>query len=156
MIDTKKATRRKIEYSTLDDVVTDAERLVAAGASTTGNWSLGQILKHVAVVMEKSLDGFGMKVAWPMRLVAQWFLLPRFLKRGMPSGFQLKGAAAKELVPDETDAAAELDRLRRVVERMKSETERAEHPFFGVLDQATSNRLNCRHAELHMSFIAEP
>ena len=154
--DTTKCPRRSIEYRTLDEVVTDAERLVAAGGTTTGNWSLGQILEHVATVMDKSIDGFDIRPPWPLRLIGRWYLKNRFLRDGMPSGFQLKGAAAKELIPEETPPQQALEHLRRAAERLKAETRRATHPFFGDLSQEESNRINCRHAELHMSFIAEP
>ena len=156
MVDTTSCSRRKIEYASLDEVVVDAKRLIAAGATTSGNWSVGKILEHVATVMEKSIDGFGMKPPLPMRLVSRWFLKNRFLRHGMPPGFQLKGVAAKELLPLETDSQQALEHLRRAVERLKTNADGAVHPFFGKMDQSESNRINCRHAELHMSFIAEP
>ena len=155
VVDTKNTDRRELTYANLDEVVADAERLVAAGAATTGNWSLGQILEHVATVMEKSIDGFEIRPPLPIRLVGRWFLKNRFLKHGMPAGFQLKGPAAKELLPPEIDPQQALDHLRRAAERLKTETHRSVHPFFGYLDQTDSNRINCRHAELHMSFIEE-
>lgn len=154
-IDTKTVTRREINYATLDDVLADAERLVAANASTSGNWSLGQILEHVATVMDKTLDGFETTPPLPVRLVGRWFLKNRFLKQGMPSGFQLKGPMAKEILPPAADAQQALDHLRNAVERMKTQTDRPPHSFFGNLTVDESNRMNCRHAELHMSFIRE-
>ncbi|MGI9429285.1 MAG: DUF1569 domain-containing protein [Bythopirellula sp.] len=156
MVDTKTVTRREISYANLDEVVADAERLVAAGATTSGNWSLGQILEHVATVMDKSIDGFDVWPPLPVRLVGRWFLKNRFLKQGMPAGFQLKGPIAKELLPPEVDAQQAFEHLRTAVERLKADSTRAVHPFFGKLTWDESNRINCRHAELHMSFIAQP
>ncbi len=153
MVDTKSVTRREVSFANLDEVVAFAEHAVQSNAETIGNWSLGQILEHVATVMEKSIDGFDIKPALQVRLLGRWFLKNRFLKQGMPPGFQLKGPAAKELLPPEVDPQAALDHLRRAAERLKTETRREVHPFFGKLDQAESNRINCRHAELHMSFI---
>lgn len=155
MVDTKTVTRRELSFANLDEVVADAERAVAASAPTAGNWSLGQILEHVAVVMEKSIDGFDLHPPLPVRLVGRWILKNRFLKHGMPAGFQLKGPAAKELLPPEVDPQQALERLRSAAERLKNETHRHTHPFFGDLNQEDSNRINCRHAELHMSFIQE-
>jgi len=155
MVDTKKVIRRELTYTTLEEVIADAERLTAANANTTGNWSLGQILEHLAMVMEKSIDGFDVKPPLPVRLVGRWFLKNRFLKHGMPAGFQLKGPIAKELLPAELDPQPALEHLRRAAQRLQTETDRAPHPFFGKLNQTDSNRMNCRHAELHMSFIQE-
>jgi len=155
MIDTKIATRRSINYANLDEVVTDAERLVATDATTTGNWSIGQILEHVATVMDKTIDGFDTCPPLPVRLVGRWFLKKRFLNQGMPAGFQLKGPMAKEILPPEVKSQQALDHLRQAAERLKMEKSRPEHPFFGSLNYDESNRMNCRHAELHMSFIAE-
>ena len=156
MVDTKTVTRREISYASLDKVAADAERLVAGGAATSGSWSLGQILEHVAMVMDKSIDGFEVWPPLPVRLVGRWFLKKRFLREGMPAGFQLKGPLAKELLPPEVDPQQALDHLCRAVERLKSGQTRAVHPFFGTLTLDESNRINCRHAELHFSFITEP
>ena len=156
MVDTTKCSRRTVSYPSLDAVVADAERLVEAEAGTTGNWSVGQILEHLATVMDKSIDGFDFRPALPVRLVGRWFLKNRFLRKGMPAGFQLKGLAAQQLIPPEVDPQQALDHLRSAAERLKTSTKRAPHPFFGKMTQEESNRINCRHAELHMSFIIEP
>ena len=156
MVDTKTVTRRQIAYANLDEVVADANRLVAAGAATSGNWSLGQILEHVATVMDKSIDGFEVWPPLPVRLVGRWFLKKRFLKEGMPAGFQLKGPIAKELLPPAVEPRQALDHLRRAVQRLQEDQNRADHPFFGRLTFDESNRINCRHAELHFSFINDP
>ena len=156
MVDTKTVTRREVCYTNLDEVVDDARRLVAAGAKTSGNWSVGQILEHVATVMEKSIDGFQVWPPIPVRLVGRWFLKKRFLREGMPAGFQLKGPIAKELLPPEVDPQQALDHLCRAVARLQEESTRAVHPFFGPLSVAESNQINCRHAQLHFSFINEP
>ena len=155
MVDTKTVARRELSFANLDAVVADAERLVASDAGTVGNWSLGQILEHVATVMEKSIDGFEIRPPLIMRLLGRWVLKKRFLKNGMPAGFQLQGPAAKELLPAEVPPQQALERLRHAAERLKNETQRATHPFFGNLNQDESNRINCRHAELHMSFIKD-
>lgn len=155
MVDTKTVTRRELNFSNLDEVVADAERAVEGNAKTLGNWSVGQILEHVATVMEKTIDGFDMKPALPVRLIGRWFLKNRFLKHGMPAGFQLQGPAAKELLPPEVDAQQALEHLRHAAQRLKTEPPKATHPFFGDLTHDEAKRINCRHASLHMSFIQE-
>jgi hypothetical protein len=147
------ASRRPVRYNSFDDVLADAERAVQGKAETTGNWSLGRILEHLAIANEKSIDGFGFQAPLPVRMVAGTFLKKRILKQGLKPGFQLPKRGAQVLVPDEIDADAALDHLRRSVQRLKSESKRSPHPFLGRMALDESNCLNLRHAELHMSFV---
>jgi len=152
-MDTATVPRRKISYATYDEVLSDAERAVREKAQTTGNWSLGRILEHLAIANEKTLDGFGFQAPFPVRVVARTFLKNRLLKNGLKPGFKLPRRGEKLLVPDETDADAALEHLRRSIQRLQTETKRSPHPFFGSLTLDESNRLNLLHAELHMSFV---
>jgi len=155
MINTKNALRRDLTFTTLDEVVADAERAVAANATTTGNWSLGQILEHLAVVMDKTIDGPKNTPPLPIRLIGRWFLKKRFLRNGMSPGFQLKGGIAKEFLPDETDSQQALEHLRQATLRLKNHTDDIRHPFFGPMTHEEYVGINCRHSELHMSFVKE-
>ncbi len=150
-------TRRTVHYASFDEVVADAERLVRAGATTTGNWSLDQIFGHLAIAMERSVEGFSRKAPWPMRLVGRFLIKPRILKHGMKPGFKLPAEAEKTSVPPPGgDPQVALERLRRAVARLKSDATRQPHPFFGPMPAAEWDRLHLRHAEMHMSFIKEP
>ena len=153
MIDTKTATRRELEYASLDELVADAERAVAEGAETTGNWSKGQIFEHIATVIDMTVHGFPFKANFLLRFIGRNFLLPRFLKQGMPTGFKPSKNVAEKVMPDETDDQAALDHLRSAVEELKQLDHNIEHAFFGNLDPDTARAINRRHAELHMSFI---
>jgi hypothetical protein len=150
---TTTASRRHVRYNSFDEVLADAERAVQGKAETTGNWSLGKILAHLAIANEKSIDGFGFQAPLPVRMIAGTFLKRRILKKGLKPGFRLPKRAAQVLVPEEINADAALDHLRRSVERLKSETKRSPHPFLGPMAVEESNCLNLRHAELHMSFV---
>ncbi len=156
MINTKTCPRRDVDYHALDEIVADAERLVAAGASTTGNWSVGQILEHIARVMDGSIDGMETKAPWWIRFFMSKFMKKRILNNKMSPGFKLPAPAAVEIVPDEADVQSALEHLQRAVGRLKQETHREPSPFMGPMDIDQWNQLHCRHSELHMSFIAEP
>jgi hypothetical protein len=151
---TTTARRRPVRYQTFDEVLAEAEAAAATGAATTGNWSLGQIFEHIAIALERSIDGFEFTVGWPLRLLGRYVIKQRMLLRGMPAGIRLKGSAMKELVPPETSMEAGLAHLRRAIARFQSETRRAAHPVFGPMTPDESTRMQLRHAELHMSFIA--
>jgi hypothetical protein len=148
-------TRRRVRYACLDEVIADAQRAVSANSATTGNWSLGQILEHLAIANEKTIDGFGFSTPWPVRTIGRLVFKKRLLEKGLTPGFNLRPKAAAILVPGETDAAAGLDRLRRSTERLKSEQQRAPHPFLGPMTLDESDRMCLRHAELHMSFVTD-
>jgi hypothetical protein len=143
---------RKVRYESFDQIVSDAERAVRHQAQTTGNWSLGQILEHLAIANEKTIDGFGFQAPFPIRMVGPFFK-NRVLERGLTPGFRLSRRAAAALVPDETDVGAALDHLRQSFKRLDTESKRSLHPFLGRLTLHESNRLCLRHAELHMSFV---
>lgn len=148
--------RRPVKYTSYQELEAEAERAVQQNATTTGNWSLGQILEHLAIANEKSIDGFGFVVPMPVQLVARLFIKNRVLKNGMKPGFRLPVQGQKALVPDATNPTAALDHLRATLHRLQIETKRSPHPFFGSLTQDESNRLMLRHAELHMSFVKLP
>jgi len=149
--------RRKIHYASFDEVLVDAEWLVRAGATTTGNWSLDQILGHVAIAMERSIDGFEGNAPWFIRVVARYFVKPRILKHGMQPGFRLPVEAEKWAFPAAGgDPSETLERLRRAIGRLRTEPTRVPHPAFGPMPAAEWDRLHLRHAELHMSFVKEP
>jgi hypothetical protein len=146
-----------VQYASFDDVLADAERLLRAGAATTDNWSLDQILGHLAIAMELSVEGFERKAPWPLRLVGRYVFKPRILKHGMKPGFKLPAEAEKRSVPSPGgDPAAALARLERAIQRLKSDSTRQPHPFFGPMPAAEWDRLHLRHAELHLSFVSEP
>jgi hypothetical protein len=153
--------RRKLRYVSFDEVLADAERLVRARAATTGNWSLDQILGHLAIAIEKSLDAtpgeLEWKPPWYLRLAGRYLIKRRILKRGMPSGFKLPAEVENRVVPAAGgDVNVALDRLRRAAARLQSDSPRCPHPLFGPMPPDEWNRWHLRHAEMHLSFVKEP
>ena len=176
-VDTRGAERRALAIATLDDLAREVDRIEHAarpegeGLRVTGNWSAGQIMIHIARLIERSMDGFG---ALPVS------------ERPIPTGFraiavkaQRAGDAAAErslreralaapMVPYGLSAAlpGEIDppvqawtpdgaaRLRSTLGRI-----RAGHPMdkpsptMSRLSQEEWATVHLRHAELHLSFI---
>ena len=156
MVDTKKSLRREVNYHSLDDIVDDAQRLVAAEASTTGNWSVGRILEHLARTMDISLDGTDLKAPWLIRFFLGNFIMKkRVLHNKMSPGYRLPPKVDAALVSEEVDAQAALEHLQQAVERLKQETHREPSPFLGPMTVEEWDLLHCRHSELHMSFIQD-
>src|SRR5689334_11827743 len=69
---TKSVTgRRQLHFDTLDDVLADVEQLNRGQIKNLGNWSPGQVLKHLTILMTGSLDGFHHRAPWFIRLVGK-------------------------------------------------------------------------------------
>lgn len=154
-VNTKKVSgRRKLRYESYQDLLNDAERLAAGELRTLGNWSLGQTLGHLARVMDMSIDGSDLKAPWLARLAVRLFFRQRFLKGPIPAGIRLNRAARDALVPPPMSSQAGLAELRRAIERLRHETDRAPHPVLGELSLDEWDSLHLRHSEMHMSFMA--
>lgn len=154
-IDTAKIeNRRQLHFNNLDEMLADAEQLAKGRIRTLGNWTPGQIFMHLAMTMDKSIDGFDHSAPWYVRLLAPLIFKRLILKKGMSAGFQLKGKAAEEMIPP---GATTLDdglfALRQAYTRQNSVHRRVPSPFLGTLTYDEWIQLHCRHAELHLSFL---
>jgi hypothetical protein len=144
--------RRPLQFRSLEDVVADAEMLVASPhVKTLGNWSLGQLLAHLAGAINVSIDGISVKVSWYRRLLGP-FLKGRIISKGMPPGIQLPKEREPVAFPKGVTAEEGLERLRKAVARCRQERMTVRHPVFGKLTHDEWNQLHLRHAELHLSF----
>ena len=145
--------RREVRYESYQDLLAEIEQLLGGDVRTLGNWSLGQVLKHLAETMHASIDGAPYRAGLLRRVTGPWLLRDQFLNRGMPAGFRLPACASEALIPGPTDGEAGLAALRRALYRLRAETDRAAHPVIGRLSIEEWDRCHLRHAELHMSFL---
>ena len=141
--------RRMVRYESLDDLLADAEQMATSDVQLLGNWSLGQILKHIAVALDLSIDGFDFNMPAPVRLVMRLLMKKKFLTKSLPPGFK----APDKYTPAETSTEEGLAALREAVDRQRRESERVLHPGFGKLTNKEWDEFHCRHAEMHMSFV---
>ena len=157
-INTAKAeNRRTLHFERLEDILDDVDRLVhAKEVKQLGNWTPGQILKHLAVMMTRSIDGFRGQPPWILRCafsLMRPFMKNKFLRDPMPSGFKLPSFAAAELLPPATNFDEGVSAIRQAIHRLQTETTRVPSPLLGQLTVDQWNQLHCRHAELHLSFL---
>lgn len=149
-VNTKKVqNRRSVRYASLPELLSDVENLAASEIRTLGNWSYGQILKHLAMSIDSSIDGTGFMLPAPARWLMSLLMKKRFLTQPIPAGFK----SVAQFIPDKTSVAEGLASLRSALERQQREPNRALHPAFGKLSQAEWDAFNLRHAEVHMSFV---
>ena len=152
-VDTAKVQgRRELHFNSLDEILADVERLNQGKVRALGNWSPGQILKHLATPMNWCLDGAPVKAPFYIRIFG-WFIKNRFPTQPMSAGFTLPKAMAEFLVPAATSWEDGLQMIRAAIGRMKTETTRFPSPFLGELTRDQWDQLHCRHCELHLSFL---
>src|SRR4051812_3257589 len=110
---TKVADRRQLHFTCLDDIRAEVERLAnSKELRTLGNWSAGQILQHLALAMNNSIDGFSSKVPGILRFLLRLFFKRRFLTRPMAAGFRLP-AKSEDLLPPSISLEEGLQNFRK-------------------------------------------
>jgi hypothetical protein len=157
LIDTGKVSGRRIlRFESLDQVLGDVDRLVAAERSgrlkQLGNWTLGQALGHLAVWSEFSYTGVPLNppffIRWILRLRKH-----KFLYSPMPAGAKIPGVKGGTLGIDPMPLDEALARHKSIMQRLKSEAPIAKSPIFGPMTHDESIALTLRHAELHLGFF---
>ena len=154
-VDTKKVSaRRELHYDSFDDLLNDADRLANGDVQTLGNWTLGQIFKHLAQTIDSSIDGTDMKFPWIMKKIFGLLMnKEKMLNNPVPPGFKIPKKGEAQFSPDPSSSTEEgLAALRAAIDRCRTETSRAEHPALGELTREEWDKMHLRHAELHMSF----
>ncbi len=144
--------RRPLHFESLDELLADAERVATPEARVTGNWTVGQIIHHLAEAMHKSFDGYDGPAPPERRRIAMR-QRPTLLKEGFPTGITLDGDLTRYAPPPEASLETARSRLRSAVIRSRDETMNADHPFLGEMDHKQWTQFHCRHAELHLSFV---
>jgi hypothetical protein len=154
-IDTGKVKdRRKLRFDSIDDIAAEVERLARCkDIKALGNWSSGQVVEHLTITLNNSIDGFPSFVPAPLRLFLRLFMKRKILSRPMSAGLRLPAKAAEHMLPKPTDWDVALANFRRAMQRFTSETRRMPHPAFGPLTSAEWDQLHCRHSELHLGFL---
>jgi hypothetical protein len=154
-VDTAKASRRRLRFASVDHAIAEADRLVAAAAANrltlAGNWTLGQILNHLAAWAEFAYTGVPLKIPFIVRLLARP-LRGRILRKGFSAGRNIPNVKGGTLATDDLPLPKALQRFQIAYLRLKSESPPLPHPIFGRMTGQQWIALNLRRAELHMSF----
>ena len=112
-------------------------------------------MAHVASWINYAYDGF--PVGSPPFFV-RWFLrrrLPKMLRDGMPRGARIPGVKDGTFGMDDISTPEAVERLLTALNRLQSaEVAKFDSPAFGALSHEDRIKLNLRHAELHLGFIA--
>ena len=152
-----KAERRRLRFTSIDDAIAEAERLVAADRSgqldCVGIWKLGQALGHLATWANFAFDGYPPEVRAPLpvRMILR-MMRGTVLKKGMTAGVRIGKLPGGTVGLEEMDAEEGLRRFRAAMERLRKSPPTISNPVFGPLTHEQWIQLNLRHAELHLGF----
>lgn len=150
-VNTKQADRRTLQFTTLDDLTAELDRLEASESTlrTTGNWSPGQILSHLAEWIDGYLDNITVKIPLPLKLIGPLFK-KRFMTRGYAPGLPVPGG----MLPPECTFEDGLRRLRTALLRIDAgESLGGPNPFFGTLTHDEAVEIHLRHCEHHLGYL---
>ena len=144
--------RRTVNYASLHELLADAERLGSGEVKAIGNWSTGQVFRHLARAFNGSVDGLPGTFPWYIRTMAGLFK-KKLIAGAMPPGMKPPSDLAAAVNPDPTSAEEGLAELRAAIARLEREPYRVKHPLFGELTKEEWNSIHLNHAKLHMSFL---
>jgi Protein of unknown function (DUF1569) len=141
------AERRSLTFEKLGDVMLDVDRLLA-GHVTVGRWTLGQILRHLAIAVRDTVQG-PPSTSEPTR--EQDILRRRLFHRGrIPDGLDAPPGLTP---PPDLDARSEAESLRRAIALYPSRIGPfPAHPRVGPLTGEEWTRFHCLHCAHHLGF----
>jgi hypothetical protein len=144
--------RRAVKFVSFEELLTDAERMSSGSVKALGNWSAGQIFRHLAISYNGAIDGLAIEFPWLMRVMVKIFK-KKLINMAMPAGYQMKAENAWITEPGQVSTEVGLDELRTAVARLQRDPLRARHPLFGSLTNEEWDKVMLAHASMHMSFL---
>jgi hypothetical protein len=146
--------RRELHFSSMPDIQTDVEYLDSGDPPrTSGNWTAGQVVEHVAKMIQLSIDGFPrVKLALPLRILGR-LLRGRILRDPLRSGLKFP-QRFDFLAPTPGITWEEaVEYFNGIMGRLATEKMTGVSPVLGRLSHEQWVCFHCRHAEMHLSFL---
>jgi hypothetical protein len=144
---------RQLQFNNLGAAVDDARQLSASGYVRNGNWSLGQICRHLVLVQDPSIDGYPawMSLFAPLRPLVRRLLLPKVLSGDSPRGIR---TAPMFVPPDDLEDATEVEAFATSVAHLLDHSGNfAPHPGFGRLPREKILEIHTAHAAHHLRHL---
>ncbi|QQE10251.1 DUF1569 domain-containing protein [Planctomycetota bacterium] len=146
--------KRGLRFEAVEDMITEAEALLADGYDMVGEWTLGQNCEHLRMTLEKSVSGFGFELGFPMNLVVKMVVSKgKIFREGFKPGFKLKGRFKVMIPSDGLDDGEEVAKLREAVEQFKGSATTKPSPVLGAMSFDDWNLFHMRHAEHHLGML---
>lgn len=146
--------RGNLSFKTLANALDDAESLMDTGYTKSGNWTLGQMCRHLRLTIECNMNGYPKWMTilgFPLRPFLRFFLLSRLLNGDSPAGIK----TAKVFVPAENlNDKDELMALKDCIAMFMESTEPMHaHPGFGKMTKREFEAFHAAHAAHHFRFL---
>jgi hypothetical protein len=145
---------RNLRFETFEQALQEARRLASTPVTTSGSYSLGQILEHLARTLD-AVTGVGrpLPVPWYAKLLGR-FLRHSAIHRPARPGFKLPQRAQAYLWPTSGVSVEEgMQHLEKAAAAFLSIQQFPPHPLFGLMEYDQHHQLQCRHFELHLGFV---
>jgi hypothetical protein len=151
--------RRTLSFRHFNDIRRDLTTLENAHRAkrnrATGNWSPGQILAHLAGFINYPYDGYPKELGNPpaiIRFILK-FMKKTYIWKRLPVGVAIPGVPGGTVGADNVMFEIGMERLRTALDRMERTPPTTPNKMFGMLTHEEWMALQCRHAELHLSFL---
>jgi len=144
---------RDLQLADLDAAIDDARAMLDSGYDSLGNWTLGQICRHLVLVQDPSVDGYPkwMSLFAFLRPAMRRWLLPKLLSGDSPRGIR---TASRLAPPGDLNDTAEVEAFSQSVARLKTHVgEFAPHPAFGRQSRERILAIHTSHASHHLRFL---
>lgn len=150
--------RRQLTFATLDEVIADAERLLATGYSATGKWDLSQVCRHLAEWLRFPVQGFPKMnpvfglIFGILRKTVGRKKLERYLdSKSFPAG---KPTIPVTVFAAGGDAAEAVDLLKQQAVALKNHRGMIHpSPLFGAMTYDEAVQMQLIHCAHHLSFL---
>ena len=141
--------RRMLDFASMDEIMPDVERLLE-GHSTAGQWTLAQILHHLATSIRLTSLGRAGSVSESGSEAFRW----RFYRsRRFPEG--LTAPHPRPIPPADADVHVETKALQEAIALFTSAAGPFPgHPLLGALSKEEWSQFHCIHCAHHLGFAA--
>lgn len=144
---------RRLHFDSLDQAGQAARSLLDSGYRAQGQWTLGQICRHLRLVQDPSIDGYPgwMSLFAFLRPALRWYLLPKLFSQDSPRGIR---TASAFVPPEKVDDAQEVELFEQSIARFLSHSGYFHpHPGFGSMSKQQLEALHAAHAAHHLRFL---
>jgi hypothetical protein len=141
--------RRMLDFASMDEIMPDVERLLQ-GHSTAGQWTLAQVLYHLATSIRLTTLG---RAGSPPGNVSEEFRQRFFGSRRFPDG--LTAPYARLIPPADALVHVQKEALQEAIAGFTSATGPFPgHPLLGALSKEEWSQFHCIHCAHHLGFAA--
>lgn len=161
MSDSESPNYRRLRFANVAECHAELDQIEAAHTAgtleTTGTWTPGQILSHLAAWIEYGYDGFPMKappffIRWILKM-----MMKRTLAKGeLAPGLKIPGVEGGTFGQEDMEFGAAMERYKAALARMQSEPAIHHSPAFGKVTDEVRIKFNLMHAQLHLGFFNYP